>query len=97
VSFIHVFSPDQSPLIPALPLERHIATSIRSFCLFATHFHELCALSNEVEQVKNFRVMASVEDNPDTLTGRDITLLYKVEEGALVFWIGRSARMTPID
>lgn len=49
--------------------------------LFATHFHELTALAQQVPHVKNLHVVAHVESNPDTLTGKDITLLYKVMPG----------------
>jgi DNA mismatch repair protein MSH2 len=73
-------------------LLRHIATEIHAFCLFATHFHELTALAQEVSQVKNLHVVAHVTPtsaSPDKSSkhDRDITLLYKVEPG-------RSSRST---
>lgn len=55
---------------------------MRSFCLFATHFHELCALADQIPHVTNLHVLAQVEEREDSLTGRDITLLYKVEPGS---------------
>ena len=60
---------------------RHIATEIKAFCLFATHFHELSQLEKTVPTVKNLHVVAHVEDKPDSITGKDVVLLYKVEPG----------------
>ena len=56
---------------------RHIASQIHAFCLFATHFHELTALDQQISHVKNLHVVAHVENNKE----RDMTLLYKVEPG----------------
>lgn len=71
-------------------LFRYIATEIRAFCLFATHFHELTALSQQVGHVKNMHVVAHVSEGSST-KDREITLLYKVEEGSSqifgTFWI----------
>ncbi|CEL63099.1 DNA mismatch repair protein msh-2 OS=Neurospora crassa (strain ATCC 24698 / 74-OR23-1A / CBS 708,71 / DSM 1257 / FGSC 987) GN=msh-2 PE=3 SV=1 [Rhizoctonia solani AG-1 IB] len=60
---------------------RHIATKIRAFCLFATHFHELTTLSEELSHVQNLHVVAHVSQTGQTTQERDITLLYKVEPG----------------
>lgn len=57
--------------------QRHIATQIRAFCLFATHFHELTTLSQTVPHVRNLNVAVHISEGDS----RDITLLYKVEEG----------------
>jgi len=63
---------------------RHIASRIHAFCLFATHFHELTALDQELPHVKNLHVVAHVTDTGNTTRDRDITLLYKVEPGKLL-------------
>jgi len=47
--------------------------------MFATHFHELTALSEEVPYACNLHVTAHIGVNSSG--GRDITLLYKVNEG----------------
>jgi len=60
---------------------RYIASQIHAFCLFATHFHELTALDQELSHVKNLHVVAHVSDADRVTQDRDITLLYKVETG----------------
>lgn len=62
-------------------ISRHIATQIHAFCLFATHFHELTALDQQLPHVQNLHVVAHVSKVSDGLHNRDITLLYKVEPG----------------
>ncbi|KAI8983070.1 putative DNA mismatch repair protein MSH2 [Pilobolus umbonatus] len=59
----------------AWALSEHIATQIRCFCLFATHFHELTELEKSVKTVKNLHVEVHIG------TERDVTLLYRVNEG----------------
>jgi len=51
-----------------------LARDIKSYCLFATHFHEITKLAEEIPAVKNQHVTALVEDNK-------LTLLYKVKPG----------------
>ena len=44
-------------------------------------FHDLTSLSEDIPHVKNMHVMAHVEEKSDSITGRDIVMLYKVMEG----------------
>ncbi|KAJ7221858.1 DNA mismatch repair protein [Mycena haematopus] len=64
----------------AWAISEHIASEIHAFCLFATHFHELTALDQQLSHVKNLHVVAHVEDRQDGIE-QQITLLYKVEPG----------------
>lgn len=52
----------------------YIATEIKCYTLFATHFHELTALAEEVAHVNNVHVSALTD-------GGQMTLLYKVLPG----------------
>ncbi|KAI0711342.1 DNA mismatch repair protein [Earliella scabrosa] len=65
----------------AWAISEHIASQIHAFCLFATHFHELTALDQQIKHVKNLHVVAHVSNSDDGVRDRDITLLYKVEPG----------------
>ncbi|KAI8343938.1 muts domain V-domain-containing protein [Chlamydoabsidia padenii] len=66
----------------AWSISEHIATKIRAFCLFATHFHELTELDVTVPHVNNLNVAVHVDQDDGKGSGqRNITLLYKVEEG----------------
>ncbi|KLO12951.1 DNA mismatch repair protein MSH2 [Schizopora paradoxa] len=65
----------------AWAISEHIASQIHAFCLFATHFHELTALDQQIPHVKNFHVVAHVTKTGESTQDRDITLLYKVESG----------------
>ncbi|KZT28144.1 DNA mismatch repair protein [Neolentinus lepideus HHB14362 ss-1] len=65
----------------AWAISEHIASQIHAFCLFATHFHELTALDQQLSHVKNLHVVAHVAKTGDSRHDRDITLLYKVEPG----------------
>eukprot|EP01094_Clydonella_sp_ATCC50884_P015040 TRINITY_DN25617_c0_g1_i1.p1 TRINITY_DN25617_c0_g1~~TRINITY_DN25617_c0_g1_i1.p1 ORF type:complete len:608 (+),score=234.09 TRINITY_DN25617_c0_g1_i1:150-1826(+) len=59
----------------AWAISRHLCENIGCFTLFATHFHELTQLAQEIPAVKNLHVSARVENN-------ELALLYKVKEGA---------------
>lgn len=51
-----------------------MAKEIKSYCLFATHFHEITRLSEEIPTVKNQHVTALIQNDK-------LTLLYKVKPG----------------
>lgn len=53
---------------------RYLARDVECYCLFATHFHEITKLEEEVPAVTNQHVTALVNDNK-------LTLLYKVKPG----------------
>ncbi|CAR22215.1 mismatch repair ATPase MSH2 [Lachancea thermotolerans CBS 6340] len=66
----------------AWSISEHIARNVRCFALFATHFHELTSLADQVPTVQNMHVIAHIEDaRASTHSADDITLLYKVEPG----------------
>lgn len=67
----------------AWAISEHIASNIRCFCLFATHFHELTTLADQLEWVKNLQVRAEVRQLDEAAGDKDrqITLLYQVVDG----------------
>ena len=64
----------------AWAISEHIVKELKCFAMFATHFHELTALVKDYPQVRNLHVVAHIGDTTDR-DRREVTLLYKVEEG----------------
>jgi DNA mismatch repair protein MSH2 len=67
----------------AWAISEHIVKEIKCFAMFATHFHELTAMSDQYVSVKNLHVVAHITDTKDNEgeSGREVTLLYKVDDG----------------
>ncbi|KAI8259442.1 MSH2 protein [Colletotrichum tropicale] len=67
----------------AWAISEHIVKEIGCFAMFATHFHELTALADEHPQVHNLHVAAHISGATEggENTKREVTLLYKVEDG----------------
>ena len=57
----------------AWAISKRLATGIGCFCLFATHFHELCNLESKVDCVANFHMEARAEES--------LLMLYQLRPG----------------
>ena len=60
----------------AWAIAEYLATDIDCLCLFATHFHEMTTMQQEIKNVKNLYVSALAD-------GDKLTMLYKVQEGVI--------------
>jgi DNA mismatch repair protein MSH2 len=60
----------------AFGISKEIALNIKSYCLFATHFHELTKLSKEISTIENLFV--NYEFNEENC---ELKMLYQVQKG----------------
>jgi DNA mismatch repair ATPase MutS len=59
---------------------RHIARDLKSFCLFATHFHELTELEKSEPGIGNLHMAVSESGDGDG-SGQSPMLLFEVRSG----------------
>lgn len=60
----------------AYSISKEIASNIKSYCLFATHFHELTSLAKEIPAVDNLFVNYQFDEKDCSLK-----MLYQVQHG----------------
>ena len=60
----------------AWAIAEYIVKNLNSYCLFATHFHEMTMMEGKIPGVKNFYVSAIIKQEK-------LTMLYKVRPGAI--------------
>lgn len=60
----------------AWAIAEYIVKNLNSYCLFATHFHEMTMMEGKIPGVKNFYVSAIIKQGK-------LTMLYKVRPGAV--------------
>jgi len=65
----------------AWAISKYISTTLKSACLFATHFHEMTLIASEVECAVNYHVTAISSEEPDK-SGSSVTMLYQVLPGS---------------
>jgi DNA mismatch repair protein MSH2 len=63
----------------AYAVSKHIATVLKSFCLFATHFQELVKLEWEVPRVKTFHAVVYCPEN-DSID-RGVIMTHEIKAG----------------
>nr|CAB3264028.1 DNA mismatch repair protein Msh2 [Phallusia mammillata] len=64
----------------AWAISHNIAVDMKSSCLFATHFHEMTSLADEVQSAVNYHVTAMTGTGEN---GRsNLTMLYQVKRGS---------------
>lgn len=60
----------------AWSVAEYLASDVKCFTLFATHFHEITALADSKATIKNFHLAAIIDND-------QLTLLFKVKPGAI--------------
>jgi DNA mismatch repair protein MSH2 len=61
----------------AYAISEHLAKNVKSFTLFATHFHEITKLADTLNNVKNYHLSSIVENGK-------LTSLFQVKDGPML-------------